>query len=130
MTHGAASAAHELGVPLVQVQQMICRRELYACVVDGHLEVPRWQLLRREGEADAQPLPHLARVLETLPREVHPFVARAFFLRELVGVGPDGTPLVVRDWLAQGGAPEAVQAVAVQRFGAGPALRRRTGRGG
>jgi hypothetical protein len=124
MTHGAASAAHELGVTLVDVQQMICRRELYACVSGGRLEVPEWQLVRAPGETDAHVLPHLARVLAVLPREVHPFVVRAFFLRELVGVGTEGVPLVVRDWLAQGGAPEAVEAVAVQRFGAGPALRR------
>ncbi|TCI99314.1 hypothetical protein [Aeromicrobium sp. IC_218] len=124
MTHGAASAAHELGVSLVDVQQMICRRELYACVSGGRLEVPEWQLVRRPGEPDAHVLPHLTRVLAVLPSEVHPFVVRAFFLRELVGVDADGVPLVVRDWLAQGGAPEAVEAVAVLRFGAGPALRR------
>ncbi|WP_019144147.1 hypothetical protein [Aeromicrobium massiliense] len=124
MTHGAASAAHELGVSLVDVQQMICRRELYACVSGGRLEVPPWQLVRTPGEPDAHVLPHLGRVLAVLPREVHPFVVRAFFLRELVGVGAEGVPLAVRDWLAQGGAPGAVEAVAVLRFGAGPALRR------
>ena len=127
MTHGAASAAHELGGTLGEVQRMICRRELYACVVDGRLEVPRWQLVRVDGEPDARVLPHLPAVLAELPGALHPFAVRAFFLRELVGVDDAGVLLVVRDWLAQGGAPGAVQAVAVRRFGPGSALRR-TGR--
>ena len=39
-----------------------------------------------------------------------------------IELGPDEDHL--RDWLAQGGDPGAVEAVAVLRFGAGPALRR------
>ncbi len=118
-------AAHELGASLAGVQRMIRRHDLYAYVDDGHVLVPTWQLLREAGEPDAHPLPHLARVLPALPPCLHPFAVRAFFLREVVGVDAAGRPLVVRDWLAQGGAPEAVLAVAAACFGPGAALRPR-----
>lgn len=93
-----AEAAAQLGLPPDTVRNRVREGQLYGYSVAGTLYLPRWQI--RDGEV----LPHLPRVLASLPAETHPMTVTGFMTTpsdELDGQSPTR-------WLAQGGDPDRV----------------------
>lgn len=93
-----AEAAAQLGLPKDMVRDRVRKDQLYGYSVAGTLLLPRWQI--RDGGV----LPHLPRVLASLPAETHPTTVTGFMTTpsdELDGQSPT-------HWLAQGGDPDRV----------------------
>lgn len=93
-----AEAAAQLALPPDTVRDRVRNGQLYGYSVAGTLYLPRWQI--RDGGV----LPHLPRVLASLPPETHPMTVTGFMTTpsdELDGQSPTR-------WLAAGGDPDRV----------------------
>lgn len=67
---------------------------------------PAWQFV------DGAALPHLGAIMAALPADVHPVTVRSFFTTADDALILDGAPTSPARWLASGGAPEPVAALA------------------
>ena len=100
--------AARLGVDVTRVSHQTAARGLYSYRADGGRPVyPDWQFTR-DGV-----IPHLGRVLAVIPTGAHPVTVRRFMVTPDDELVIDGDPVTPRRWLASGGDPETVAALAV-----------------
>lgn len=102
-----SEVARRLGVDPSRVRHRLSRRQLVGIRRTDGWRLPEWQF-----GADGRPLPGLERVLRAMPDATHPVVVARFFLTPQPELVVDGAPVSPRDWLADGGDPAAVAALA------------------
>ncbi|HEU5034738.1 MAG TPA: DNA-binding protein [Mycobacteriales bacterium] len=102
-----AAAAQRLGVDASRVRHRLADHQLFGVRRSDGWRLPSWQF-----GPDGLPLPGLERVLRALPADVHPVVATRFFLTPQPELVLGRTALSPRQWLAGGGDPAAVVALA------------------
>ncbi|MEP7020129.1 MAG: hypothetical protein ABI808_05725 [Pseudonocardiales bacterium] len=99
--------AARLHVTRARAQQMITKGELWAIRVDG-----RWQLPAMQFDQDGR-IPGLPGVLAAMrANSRHPLIVRAFLTTRQPELHVDDEPGTPIDWLAHGGDPESVLALA------------------
>lgn len=102
-------AANLLGVSESRVRHRLSDGSLYAYKSDGRgveRKLPRWQFRHNDV------IPHLGEVLNALPEDFTPLDAKAFFMNARVDHPTRDETFNVRDWLANGGDPGEVIALA------------------
>ncbi len=99
-------ATELLGLDAGEVRALVSRGELAAVTVRGELMFPRWQF---EG---AKPLPHLRAILAALPEDLHSLELEGWLTSTAPELEVGDVVLSPRDWLASGGDPEVVLALA------------------
>lgn len=103
----SGDVALQLGLQPSTVRRYVQDRKLYAFKANGRTLFPSWQFIEAR-----RTLPHLAEVLAALPYGSHPQTVQGFFTTpqpDLSLAGKAATPL---DWLASGGEPGPVVALA------------------
>jgi hypothetical protein len=107
---GVEEAARKIGRTRPRVQQMISAGELWAVRdVRGRWRLPALQFL--DGDP-VRVLPGLAQVLRALPANTHPLEVAAFLTTPQPELELGGTTVSPREWLASGGEPAQVAAIA------------------
>jgi hypothetical protein len=103
-----AEAAKLLKVDASRVRQRLRERSLYGIEYEDSWRLPRFQFERRSV------LPGLAKVLATLPQELHPLDVATWFTLPNPDLerGDAGEVVSPREWLLHGGDVEAVVALA------------------
>lgn len=99
--------ARRLGIDPSRVRHRLARRQLLGIRRTDGWRLPAWQF-----GADGRPLPGLERVLRALPPSVHPVVVARFFATPQPELVLDGSLVPPRAWLAGGGDPAPVAALA------------------
>lgn len=92
-----------------RVRHRVQEGSLYAYPSRGRgigREIPSWQF------RGAEPVPHLAAVLNALPERFRASDIRAFALNAEVDDRDNGVTVPLLDWLREGGEPEIARAVA------------------
>ena len=86
----------------------------------GRPVFPDWQFITVTDEQDASPpvpkasvIPHLAEVIAAIPAGSHPVAVRTFITSSSADLSVHRNALSPREWLARGGDPAAVVALAV-----------------
>ena len=102
-----AELAARLGVHPSRVRHQLSEGHLYAVRAGRQNRYPAWQLV--DG---ARPLPGLRAVLAALPDDLHPLEVEGFATTAAPELEIDGRPCSPVEWLAGGGAVEAVVALA------------------
>ncbi len=99
--------AQLLGVDESRVSHRVREGSLYSYPgASERRRYPSWQF------AHARPLPHLADVLAHVPTGTHPVTLRSFMTTPDDALLLDGAPASPIEWLAAGGSPEPVAALA------------------
>jgi hypothetical protein len=102
-----AQVARLLGVDESRVSHRLRDGSLYSYPgASGRRRYPSWQFPR------GTVLPHLAEVLSSLPVGTHPVTLRSLMTTPDDALRLDGAPASPVEWLAAGGSPEAVAALA------------------
>jgi len=115
----AAAAIHEatslssnavalrLGLKPSTVRRYVQDRKLYSFKANGRALFPSWQFTETR-----RPLPHLAEVLAALPPGSHPQTVQGFFTTPQPDLRRAGEAVTPLEWLASGGEPDRVVALA------------------
>ena len=101
-----AQASDRLGIDASRVRHRIGSRELYAVGMGARRRLPAFQF-----DEDAS-LPGLGEVVRALPHDAHPLEVEGFFTSPQSELELGGVALTPRAWLAAGGDPRAVVALA------------------
>lgn len=102
-------AAELMRISASRVRHRIREGSVYAYPSHGRgvgRKVPTWQF------RGAEPVPHLAAVLNALPERFRPSDIRAFALNANVDDPGNGVTVPLLDWLRDGGDPEIARALA------------------
>lgn len=99
--------ADRLGVDASRVRHRAAEGSLYALRLQRQNRYPRWQFA-----ADGPTLPGLREVLAALPDDLHPLAVEGFMRTPQPEYEVHGRELNAIEWLAAGGDPEAVVALA------------------
>src|SRR3954464_897700 len=102
-----AEVARALGVDTSRVRHRLAARQLLGVRRTDGWRLPAWQF-----GADGQPLPGLERVLRVLSGEVHPVALSRFFVTPAPERRAGRKAVSPRDWLAGGGDPAPIVALA------------------
>ncbi len=108
---GTEEAAAALGVSQSRVRQLLAERRLYGIRPGRGWKLPAWQF--RSGGV----VPGLSDVLVAMSAELHPLTVQGFLTTpqpELAPEGDGGDPLAPIEWLAGGGDPGIVIALAAE----------------
>ena len=103
---GDSAAAELLGVDRTRVSQRVTERSIYSFVVGDTRHFPTWQFDANRTIAG------LKAVLGTLDGSLHPVVVSRWFTSPSLELVVDDQPVSPRDWLATGGPPDVVAALA------------------
>lgn len=103
-----ADVAAALGVSSARVRQRATDRTLYAIRDADEWRFPRWQFDPETGRE----IPGLAAVLPSLPATLHPIAVYRFLSEPNPDLEIDDRPASPVSWLASGGDPEPVAAIA------------------
>jgi excisionase family DNA binding protein len=98
----AAAAAERLGRSVVRIRGAIADGSLYGVKVGRSWLVPRWQL------DQAQPLPHLRKVIAVIPEGTSAVTLERVMTLPSAELYVDGQPVSPRNWLLAGNDPAAV----------------------
>ena len=101
---GAAALA---GVHPSRVRHWIGDGTVHAMKIGGRNLLPSWQF-----GADGRPVAHLGEVLAALPSDLHPLSLAGFFTAPVPELEIDDRGLSPLEWLASGGDPVTVVALA------------------
>lgn len=99
--------AHRLGIDTSRVRHRLAAKQLIGIRRADGWRLPAWQF-----GADGRPLPGLEQVVRALPADVHPVSVARFFATPVPELRVGRGAVSPRDWLAGGGAPSAVVALA------------------
>jgi len=102
-----ADVARALGVDSSRVRHRLAAGQLLGVRRTDGWRLPAWQF-----GVDGRPLPGIERVLRVLSGEVHPVAASRFFLTPIPELRVGRASVSPRDWLAGGGDPAPVVALA------------------
>ena len=102
-----AEAARRLGVDASRVRHRLAARQLLGIRRTDGWRLPAWQF-----GPDGSPLPGIEKVLRVLPGEVHPVAVTRFFVTPAPELRVGRASVSPRDWLAGGGDPQPVAALA------------------
>ena len=100
-------AASEAGVHPSRVRHWIADGSVHAVKIGGRNLLPSWQF-----GPEGRPLPHLGEVLAALPSDLHPLSLAGFFATPAPELEIDDRELAPIEWLASGGDPAPVVALA------------------
>jgi hypothetical protein len=103
----AAQVARDLGVTPARVRQRAIERTLYGIRDGDEWRFPRWQF-----DATGRPIRGLAAVFPSISRELHPIAAYRFLSEPSPDLEVDAEPVSPLMWLATGGDPEPIAAIA------------------
>jgi hypothetical protein len=106
-TLSVAEVARQLGVDGSRVRHRLGAGQLLGVRRTEGWRLPAWQF-----GADGRPLPGIERVLRVLSGEVHPVAVSRFFLTATPELRVGRAAVSPRDWLAGGGDPAPVVALA------------------
>ena len=101
-SRSAAAAAERLGRSVVRIRGAIADGSLYGVKVGRSWLVPRWQL------DQAQPLPHLRKVIAVIPEGTSAVTLERVMTLPSAELYVDGQPVSPRNWLLAGNDPAAV----------------------
>jgi hypothetical protein len=104
---GSDAVARRLGLQPSTVRRYVQDRKLYSFKANGRVLLPSWQFT-----GTGRPLPHLAEVLAALPPGSHPQTVQGFFTTPQPDLRRAGEATTAVEWLASGGKPERVVALA------------------
>lgn len=104
----AAAVAKNLGLSASTVRHYRAEGKLYSYLTNGRLLFPAWQFTNQGHRA----LPGLARVLSSLPGDLHPQAVAGFFLTPQPDLVINGETVSVAAWLEDGGSAEPILAIA------------------
>ena len=102
-----AEVARQLGVDTSRVRHRLAARQLLGVRRTDGWRLPAWQF-----GADGTPLPGIEQVLRVLSGEVHPVALTRFFVTPAAELRVGRAAVSPRDWLAGGGDPTPVVALA------------------
>lgn len=102
-----AEVAEALGIDGSRVRHRLAARQLLGVRRTEGWRLPTWQF-----GADGHPLPGLEQVLRVLPPDLHPVALTRFFISAAPELRIGRAPVSPRDWLAGGGDPQPVAALA------------------
>lgn len=108
-TFWVGEVAARLQIDASRVRHRLARRQLVGIRRADGWRLPKWQF-----GADGAPLPGLERVLRALPANVHPVVVAGFFATAAPELRIGRTAVSPRAWLAGGGDPAPVVALAAE----------------
>ena len=103
---GVPAMAERLGVDRSRISQRLSERSLYAFALGSERWFPEWQLV---GD---RPLSGLKEVLVAVPAALHPLTVDHWFTRPSVDLEIGDEAVSPVDWLATGGDPAPVVALA------------------
>lgn len=111
--YDTAKLAKFWGITPSRVRHRVAEGSLYALRVGRSLLFPRWQF-----DPDVRPLPHLATLLEALPKDLHPAEVAGWMTTANGNLIVGDQPTSVRDWLLSGGpvAPVVELAQSIDRW--------------
>jgi excisionase family DNA binding protein len=98
--------AELLGISTSRVRHQLADGALYSLKAGRKRLLPRWQF------AGDRPLPGLSGVLAALAGDLHPVAVERWFVLPHDTLEVDGQPVSPREWLAGGGDPAPVVALA------------------
>lgn len=105
-SRSVVQVAAMLGRDQSRVRHMIADGALHALTAERTRLLPAWQF---EG---TKPLPHLRAILAELPGDLHPLELEGWMTTPAPELEVGDVALSPRDWLASGGNPEMVLALA------------------
>ncbi len=103
----AAEVARDLGVTPSRVRQRALERTLYGLRDDGEWRFPSWQF-----DASGVLIRGLSAVFPLIPRSLHPIAVHRFLSEPSPDLELNDEPVSPLAWLASGGSPEPVAAIA------------------
>lgn len=103
---GVPAMAERLGVDRSRISQRLAERSLYAFTLGSERWFPEWQLV------DDRPLTGLKEVLAAVPAALHPLTVDHWFTRPSVDLEIGDEAVSPVDWLATGGEPAPLVALA------------------
>lgn len=95
-----------LGISTSRVRHQLADGALYSLKAGRKRLLPRWQFV------GSSPLPGLAGVLAALPGDLHPVAVERWFVSPDDTLEVDDRPVSPKEWLAGGGDPASVIALA------------------
>lgn len=104
---GSDTVALRLNLQPSTVRRYVQDRKLYSFKANGRVLLPAWQFTETR-----RPLPHLAEVLDALPSGSHPQTVQGFFTTPQPDLRRSGEAVTAVEWLATGGEPDPVVALA------------------
>ena len=107
----AAAAAERLGRSVIRIRGAIADGSLYGVKVGRSWLVPLWQL------DQANPLPHLRKVIAAIPEGTSAVTMERVMTQPSDELYVDGQPVSPRDWLLAGKEPAAVVDIVRQLYG-------------
>ena len=99
--------AQRLGIDSSRVRHRLAAKQLLGIRRTDGWRLPAWQF-----GVDGRPLPGLEQVVRALPADVHPVAVARFFTTPAAELRVGRHAVSPRDWLAGGGVPAAVVALA------------------
>ena len=112
-TLSVTEVARRLGVDASRIRHRLAAHTLVGIRRTGGWRLPRWQF-----GVDGLPLPGLPVVMRALPADAHPLVVAQFFATPQPELVLGRKTVSPRDWLAGGGDPAPVAALALALAGA------------
>ena len=106
----AAAAAERLGRSVTRIRGAIADGSLYGVKVGRSWLVPRWQL------DEANPLPHLRKVIAAIPEGTSAVTLERVMTQPSEELYVDGKPVSPRNWLLAGNDPGAVVEIVRQLY--------------
>ncbi len=106
----AAAAADRLGRSVIRIRGAIADGSLYGVKVGRSWLIPRWQL------DEANPLPHLRKVIAAIPEGTSAVTMERVMTQPSEELYVDGKPVSPRNWLLAGNEPGVVVDIVRQLY--------------
>jgi hypothetical protein len=103
----AGEVAHDLGVTSARIRQRASERTLYGIRDGDEWRFPGWQF-----DDSGRPIRGLAAVFPVMSGDLHPIAVFRFLSEPSTDLEIDDEPVSPLTWLATGGNPESVAAIA------------------
>lgn len=103
----ATEVAHDLGVTSARIRQRASERTLYGIRDGDEWRFPGWQF-----DASGRPIRGLGAVFPVMPRDLHPIAVFRFLSEPSPDLEIEDEPVSPLAWLATGGDPAPVGAIA------------------
>jgi hypothetical protein len=103
----ATEVAHDLGVTSARIRQRASERTLYGIRDGDEWRFPGWQF-----DASGRPIRGLGAVFPVMSRDLHPIAVFRFLSEPSPDLEIEDEPVSPLAWLATGGNPEPVAAIA------------------
>ena len=103
----ASEVAHDLGVTSARIRQRASERTLYGIRDGDEWRFPGWQF-----DASGRPIRGLGAVFPVMSRDLHPIAVFRFLSEPSPDLEIEDEPVSPLAWLATGGSPEPVAAIA------------------